>query len=138
MKKMLVGILAAAVILAFVSTSYAKDKEWATAGKVLAVIEGARILTGGSLDIFGNVAGINNGSGGGLFNRARSDRYYERGHARNNCFPQTYTRSQVWVPNYVWERKYLPEHEEYVEGYGNVIVEGCYIRYQVEQGGHWE
>jgi hypothetical protein len=45
--------------------------------------------------------------------------------------------SKVWVPRYTWEEIYVPEHEEYSQEYGKIIVGAHYIRYQVERGGKW-
>lgn len=116
------------------ATGYAGDKEWATAGKILAVVEGARVITGGNVDIVGNITGIR--GNGGLFSRGNSNNTYgyNHQHARN----YSYSNTRTWVPHYTWRKKYIPEHEEYNQQYGRVIVEGHYIQYQIEDGGHWE
>ena len=44
MKKLLMVILIATVITGVLNLSYAGDDEWATAGKVLAIVEGVRIF----------------------------------------------------------------------------------------------
>ncbi|MFC1632191.1 hypothetical protein ACFL1I_02665 [Candidatus Omnitrophota bacterium] len=36
------------------------------------------------------------------------------------------------------KRKWVPEHREYDPRLGQVIVEGHYIKYQVQKGGHWQ
>jgi hypothetical protein len=133
------SVVAVIVILTFglsAGTLFAgNDEEWDTAGKVLAVIEGARIITGGTIDPLGNIAGIGKnifGSGNGR----------TCGYGRNKGYRPVHMASSVpsqrWVPHYVWKRVYVPEREQYTEEYGTVIVEGHYIRYKVNEGGHWK
>ena len=133
MKNVMAGLVALAVVATFAAPSYAKDKEWANAGKVLAIIEGARILTGGNMDLIGNVTGINRSS----WNQ-RGHENHRRDYARSYSSHEACVPTRVWVPNYIWERKNVPEHEEYIVGYGTIIVEAHYIRYRVESGGRWE
>lgn len=127
MKRIIVGIVIAGAVLGPVTSSHASD--WDKAGKALAVIEGARILTGGNVDIIGNIIGIGRGS---VFSSRRG----------NRC--RAYTRTarhhsdRIWVPNYVWKKKRVPRHEEYHRKYGTIVVESHYIRCRVERGGHWK
>ena len=127
MKKFVVGIVTITIVIGFVASSYASD--WDKAGKALAIIEGARILTGGRMDILGGITGINQNS---WFSPRRKQ--YNYSHVKS------YKRHprRAWVPNYVWRKKYIRKHEEYDNRYGKVIVEGHYIRYMVEDGGYWE
>ena len=129
MKKTILVILVGGITLAAASPGYASD--WDKAGKALAIIEGARIITGGNIDLIGNLTGINRNSwfSSGRGNRGDDCRTYARAPRR----PE-----RVWVPHYVWKKKYIPGHEEYDEKYGNIIVEEHYIKYRVENGGHWE
>jgi len=117
MKRIIVGIVIAGTVLGSVTSGYASD--WDKAGKALAIIEGARILTGGNLDIIGNITGIGRD---GLFSPYRRSR----------------RPSRIWVPHYIWRKKLVPEHEEYHQEYGTIVVEEHYIRYRAESGGHWE
>jgi len=127
MRKVTAFLMIFAMVIGLSTASYASD--WDKAGKALAIIEGARILTGGRVDIIGNFTGINQNNRSRSRQRGYSDRY-----ARNySCPPQ-----QTWVPNLVWRKKYIPEHEEYRNNYGRIIVGSHYIRYQAEDGGHWE
>ncbi len=126
MKKIIVSITILGVLMSFSTSSYASD--WDKAGKALAIIEGARILTGGNLDIIGNIAGIGQNS---WFRPRRRNRQYKQ--VRNYpCSSQP-----VRVLHFVWKKKYIPEHEEYSKKYGTVIVEGHYIKYKIADGGHW-
>ncbi|MFC1621257.1 hypothetical protein ACFL2G_03025 [Candidatus Omnitrophota bacterium] len=126
MKKVIIVSLVAVGILACPSaSSHASD--WDKAGKALAAIEGVRIITGGNVDLIGNITGIGQ-------NNRRSDR--NRTYAKKCSSPRR--RARTWVPYYVWKKQYIHEQEAYSEEYGNVIVEGHYIRYRVEDGGHWE
>ena len=120
MKKAIISLVVIGALIGPSAQSYASD--WDKAGKALAVIEGVRIITGGNVDLIGNITGIGK-------NNSRSYAKNYSSHTR---------RARTWVPHYVWEKKYIPEHEEYSEGYGNIIVEGHYIRYQVKDSGHWE
>jgi hypothetical protein len=132
MKKVITTLVVIGLTVSLSAPSYASD--WDKAGKALAIIEGARILTGGNVDIIGNITGINRNRGNqgflGGYNQCRPQRSYSRTYA---SAPQ-----RVWVPHYVWRKKYIPEHEEYSPEYGTIIVEGHYIKYQAEDGGHWE
>ena len=135
MKKLLKVIVIGVSIVGALSLSYAGDDEWATAGKVLAIVEGARVITGGNVDVIGNVTGINKNRGwfsGGHSNsaRPRPGRQYAK--------HQTCTSNKTWIPHYTWRKEYIPEHEEYSEKYGKIVVEGHYIQYQIEDGGHWQ
>ncbi len=119
MRKLTTIILATAFVIGCAALSYASD--WGTAGKVLTVIEGLRVVTGGQVDVIGTITGIN-----GARNRAVSGgAYYGR-----------YER--VWVPHYVWVRQYIPRHIEYIRGRGRVMVGGYYAKVRLERGGHWE
>ena len=131
MKKLIVGLMVIGVLLAIAAPSYAKDKDWATAGKVLAIIEGARVLTGGNLDLIGTVTGTNRGTWNQGHRENRANRY-----AMGR--PCDRTPGRVWVTNYVWQKKYIPEHEEYSQEYGTIIVGEHYIMYKVENDGYWE
>jgi len=140
MKRLITVMLVAGVIAvpmtSTLTPAYASD--WDKAGKAFAILEGARVLTGGNIDIVGNLTGINRGNGGwgGLFGQQSQpvqpaqQVYYAR--------QVSYRPEPVWVPEYTWEEQYIPEHEAYSEQYGTVIVEGHYIRYRVESGGRWE
>jgi hypothetical protein len=135
MKKTMAIMLAIACLFGFTGSSYAGDEEWSTAGKALAIIEGARIITGGNLDLIGNVAGISGNRGwlqGGKYSPKRRDigNRYAKHHNRGP--------KKVWIPDFIWKRKYIPEHEDYSDEYGTIIVEAHYIQYKVEDGGHWE
>ena len=54
-------------------------------------------------------------------------------HARKFDCPQ-----RIWVPHYEWKREYIPRSEKTSSTFGKIIVEGHYIEYKVEKGGHWE
>jgi hypothetical protein len=104
----------------------------------LTIIEGVRIFTGGKVDIIGTITGINRPRQEAReYNYSRDSDHQQyanrgRGHGRYERY------ERVWVPYYVWKEKYVPRHTEYRPGYGEVVVEGHYERYQVEEGGHWE
>jgi len=119
----LVALMATMGVIGLSTKSYASD--WDKAGKILTGIEGVRVLTGGRFDLIGNMFGINRS------NRAEPARHKHQPQKRHYC------THRVWVPHYVWKRKYIPQHREYDDKHGEVIVEGHYIRYQVEQGGKW-
>ena len=123
---LMVVLIVVVMVTGFGITSYASD--WDKAGKVFAAIEGIRVLTGGNVDIIGSITGIKQNS---KYARQQKCHEYEdvRDHRCSKC---------VWVPYKVWEKEYIPEHKEYSKKYGTIIVEGHYIRYKVENGGHWE
>jgi len=125
MKGILLILLIPGLILGRSMPSYASD--WDKAGKALTIIEGVRILTGGKVDIVGALTGIN-----------EPDTYvYQTRHPRWHKQKYKVYSKRVWVPHLVWKKKYIPKHQEYDERYGKIIVEGHYIRYQVENGGRW-
>jgi hypothetical protein len=124
MRKMAI-LLAAAGFMAITSTvSYASD--WESAGKALTAIEGVRVLTGGRVDLIGNLAVIN-----------RGQEMYAYGRQGYDPGSRHYQRRRIWVPNYVLERRYVPARIEY-KGRHRVILPGHYVTYRVERGGHWE
>jgi len=136
MKKITTVVMMAALtilgVMGCATRSYASD--WDKAGKILTGIEGVRIITGGKFDLIGNMFGISN--------KTQYPRGYNSQHRVKNNNKHTYSKRQycshrTWIPNYVWKKKYVPKHTEYDPEYGEVIVEGHYIRYQVEQGGKW-
>jgi len=127
MRKTITFILVSAFLISSAYPVYASD--WDKAGKAFAIIEGVRVLTGGKVDLIGNMAGIGNNSyswGGSSY------RKHHRFRKKNYC------TTKVWVPKYRWKKKYVPKHEEYDHEYGKIIVDGHYIKYKVERGGHWE
>lgn len=139
MKRVIASIIIAGTVLAMATPSYASD--WDKAGKALAIVEGARILTGGNLDLIGNLTGINgrsswNSPSRGQYREPRPA--YAKAHHRSYAKAPRHYPERAWVPHYVWKKKYVPEHEEYYQDYGTVIVEGHYIKYRIEKGGHWE
>lgn len=118
MKKIGLIILAAAIFCSASGIALASD--WDVAGKILTGLEGLRVLSGGRVDPVGNMFGLDRNS------RQRSN-YAYRNHQK-----------RIWVPNYSWARRWVPEHSEYDPAYGEVVIEGHYIRYKVENGGYWE
>ena len=123
-----IAIVAAVfALLSFSGVSFASD--WDVAGKVLAGIEGARILTGGKIDVIGSVMDIGSGR------RDRDEVVYEK---RVYVVEQPISRKRVWVPEYAWEKTWVPAHTEYDPRLGKVFIEGHYETYKVESGGHWE
>jgi len=130
MKKVIMVLVASAIVVGssngFVRTSYASD--WDKAGIILTGIEGMRILTGGKVDIIGNIAGINN----------NNKKYHirDRHHRKHRRHPK-YCSNRVWRPNYVWKRKFIPEHTEYDQKHGEIVVEGHHIKFKIQRGGEW-
>jgi len=137
MQKVIISLIAIGLIVGTSIPSYASD--WDKAGKALAVVEGVRVITGGNVDIIGNLTGISRNSIWHNQNQGRYDqRNYDRGYRQNYARSYTCSPKKTWVPHYAWRKKYIPKHEEYDEEYGKIIVEGHYIKYQVKDGGHWE
>ena len=128
MKIKILGLTILVIILGLAIPAYSSD--WDKVGKAAAIVEGVRILTGGEVDVIGNLVGINKSK---RYKYVRRSKHYPSyGKIKSNC------SGQVWVPTYVWSKKYVPEHKEYRENYGEVIVEGHYIRYKVKRGGNWK
>ena len=142
MKRLVLMIFtAAALVMGIQSVSLASD--WDKAGKVLAATEILRVITGGRADVVGTVTGVNKPrhpepSRVQPWDHGRNNR---RGHERTvfvyNYPPQPDRCEQIWVPHYVWQEKYVPEHYER-RGGREIFVGSHYERFQVEQGGHWE
>ena len=117
MKKTALILIITTTVVTVVVPAYASD--WDKFGKIMAGIEGVRILSGGRVDILGTITGIND---------------------NNDCGGRISTVScrRVWVPrNVVWKKVYVPQHKEHHPKYGKVIVEGHYIKYKVVRGGYW-
>lgn len=118
--------LALMALLSFSATSFASD--WDIVGKVLTGIEGARILTGGKFDVIGNVMDI------AKIRQDRDETVYEK---RVYVVEQSAPRKRVWVPDYSYREVWVPGHWEHDPRLGQIFIEGHYVRYQVENGGHW-
>lgn len=147
--KKVAGVVLLAVVLGLGMRGMGYASDWDKAGKALTVIEGLRVISGGQVDIIGTVTGINRHKDGPAY---RETVVIERDHGRGHhpryaryqpkrrwvekherrCEPE-----QVWVPHYEWKQRYVPQHVEYRNG-EKYIVEGHYVSYRVEEGGHWE
>jgi hypothetical protein len=150
MKKIfIVTLVALAMLMGIKARSFASD--WDKAGKVLTVIEGVRVVTGGRVDIIGTMTGINKSreyarrdEGPREYGRAGKYEYpryygYQRRYQRSHEYPRSFGYAKrVWVPCLVWKEEFVPKHIENRPGYGPIEVEGHFVRYQVEEGGHWE
>lgn len=136
MKNILIMFAASVFILGLSAVSYASD--WDVAGKVLTGIEGLRIISGGNIDVIGHIAGINRN--GNTQGQEYSHNYYRQQGQEyaHNHYRKTEHYSKVWVPHYVWVRRWVPGHFEYVGRQGKEFVPGHFVRYKVERGGHWE
>jgi hypothetical protein len=144
MKKTIIIFFAVILCLLGVKT-YSFASDWDTAGKALAIIEGLRVITGGQVDVVGSITGIN---------RPRevvTERVYVREAPRRSSYPVYSSRfpvyrhrhqvrysQRVWVPHMVWREQYVPSRTEYKPGYGYIVIDGYYERFQVQEGGHWE
>ena len=124
MRKVVAVLLSLSLLAGFSYNSFASD--WDVAGKVLTGLEGLRILSGGKFDPIGNIGGINTKE------QAAYRKHYKHSHTcHKHC-------QKVWVPNYKWKKKWIPAHKEYHKKYGEVLVEGHYIKYKVKHGGYWD
>ena len=108
-------------------TAPASASDWDVAGKVLTGVEGVRIVSGGRIDPIGKMIEFIQGPR----EKQQEERYVYR-------YRDTKPSRREWVSHYVWKKKYIPQHSEYSEKYGQIIVEAHYIRYKVDEGGHWE
>jgi len=125
MKRLGIFFLIGALTIGITAPAFASD--WDVAGKVLTGIEGARIVSGGRIDPIGKMIEFIQGPR----RNQQEERYVYR-------YKETKPSQREWVSHYVWKKKYIPEHTEYSEKYGQIVVEAHYIRYKVEEGGHWE
>ena len=124
MQKIMVLLLIIVLSTGFSPASFASD--WDVAGKVLTGIEGLRILTRGGVDIIGNITGI------------KEKRYTTgQGHHKHD-YRRHEDCHRVWVPRFVWKKKWIPTHKEYDKRFGEIVVKGHYIKYKVERGGYWD
>lgn len=106
----------------------AQASDWGTVGKVLTGITGMRLLSGGKVDIIGNIAGVDDNSHHSYTYTTVYDRHPHR-HV-SSC-------NKTWTPGYTWKKKWVPEHTEYDHRHGHVTVEGHYVTYKKEHGGSW-
>lgn len=142
-KTIIVTFVLVGLIMGLKSVSFASD--WDKAGKALTIIEGVRVITGGKVDLIGNITGINKPREEAKECRrviTHEPRHYapyrhERGYRQKEQHYVSYCKT-VWVPHMVWKEKYIPRHTEYRPGYGEVVVEAHIEKYLVEEGGHWE
>ena len=126
MKKTILILVISATMVGLVTPAYASD--WDKFGKAMAAIEGIRIISGGRVDIIGTITGVRKDNDCS----SSTVTYISKPHRKHHC-------DRVWVPRkIVWKKKYIPEHKEYSEEYGPIIVEAHYIRYKVEAGGYWK
>lgn len=134
MRKIGVIVLSAVILCGLSVPAYAS--RWDVAGKILAGLEGVRILSRGNIDILGTVGGLHRDEqrvvyrdSGSYEARYRNERRYEH---RERC-------ERVWVPEYAWERRWVPGHYERAGNHGRKIyVRGHYESRKVERGGRWE
>jgi len=128
MKKIIIVTLIAGLVFGSLTIPvYASD--WDKAGKVFAIIEGVRVLTGGNVDVIGTITGIN---------RPKTYVYYAKDQGHHYGQRKKHHHKDCWVPHYIWKKEYIPEHREYDERYGEIIVEGHYIEYKVQDSEHWD
>ena len=126
MERLRILVLTGMLVIGITVSAFASD--WDVAGKVLTGVEGARIVSGGRIDPIGKMIDFIQGP---RRTTQQEERYVYR-------YRDTQPSQREWVSHYVWKKKYIPEHSEYSEKYGEIIVEAHYIRYKVEEGGHWE
>lgn len=141
MKKLLTLLLSVTLIGSTPAISYASD--WDKAGKALTIIEGLRLVSGGKIDVVG---GFGEAVTGHKYTNRDSVSYYEpkpRHHRRHRPYQKVVkhyhcSHERIWVPEFRWIKKHIPEHEEIHPEYGTIVVEEHYIRIKEEHGGHWE
>ncbi|HQO37569.1 MAG TPA: hypothetical protein PLP56_00730 [Candidatus Omnitrophota bacterium] len=141
MNKFFIALLVAGALAAgSVTPAFASD--WDKAGKVLAVTEGLRIVTGGAFDLLGSITGVKERT---HVRETRRDTRRDTRYGGPACVVVRHERrpapcrvERVWVPNLVWKEKFVPEHSEYRPGEGTIWIGSHYEKYQVEAGGHWE
>jgi len=121
-----IGKLVVLVLVLFGFCGLAFSSDWDVAGKVLTGIEGLRIISGGNIDLIGNLTGINSNT---TKSSSRVKYYYV--YNQDDCCQRT------WVSNYVWKKKWISGHHEYDKKLGKIFVEGHYIKYRIKKGGHW-
>ena len=126
MERLRILALTGMLVIGITASAFASD--WDVAGKVLTGVEGVRIVTGGRVDPIGRMIEFIQGE---PRRTQQEERYVYR-------YRDTEPSRREWISHYVWRKKYIPEHTEYSEKYGQIIVEAHYIRYRVEEGGHWE
>jgi len=114
------------VMVTFGFCGLAFSSDWDVAGKVLTGIEGLRIISGGNIDLIGNIAGINSSN---KKSSSRANYYYA--YSNDDCC------DRIWVPSYVWKKKWIPGHYEYDKKLGKIFIEGHYIKYRIKRGGYW-
>lgn len=140
MKKPTVLALIAVLCIGLAPETFASD--WDTAGKVLTGIEGLRIISGGNIDLIGSITGINGNRSRSGFRHSGGDfRYSESDfrHGNNGRYHKHHsTCPRKWVKNQVWKKKWVPTHTEYNKKYGEIVVEGHYIKYKVTRNGYWQ
>lgn len=138
MKRILIVLLLAVFTFAATVPAYASD--WDKAGIALTGIEGLRIITGGKVDLIGSMFGMKNKEKSW---RKESKHFLKKNKRKHKHKHKRIAKSydcthSVWVPHYEWAREYIPEQRRHNSKYGKIIVEGHYIQYKVERGGHWE
>lgn len=124
------------------SAAVGHASQWDKAGKALTIIEGLRLVTGGRVDVIGNIGEVATGrtyTNQRTEHRPEVDYYQRRPHKPYQKIVKHYycEQQRVWVPEYRWIKKHVPEHEEIHPQYGSIIVEEHYFRVQQEHGGHW-
>lgn len=139
MKKLLIAGLATVLLLAAAKPSHANG--WEEAGKALTILTGLRIISGDRIDPVGVFT--KRDSGHSHHSKHRSYRKgYDRGYHKGYRDHHEYERVCVikqWVPHYVYKTKYIPRQKKYDPNYGTMItIEGHYVEYKEEHGGHWE
>ncbi|MBZ0167209.1 MAG: hypothetical protein K8I00_10425 [Candidatus Omnitrophica bacterium] len=140
MKQVFVFLLTMIFLGSTTAMSYASD--WDKAGKALTIIEGLRLVTGGRVDVVGNIGEVATGrtyTNRDTYNRSQFDYYHPRPYRPRQQIVKHYycEQERVWVPEFRWIKKHVPEHEEIHPQYGSIIIEEHYIRVKQEHGGRW-
>jgi len=121
--------LSLAVLAAVMGMQKVYASDWDEFGKAMAVVEGLRVLSGGTVDVIGAVTGIDRVSFG-VAVRMGGDQYRHHDRPRGH-------QERIWVPEYVQVREYVSGHYEFRHGL-RVYVDGYYVTRTIAQGGHWE
>jgi len=128
MKKIAI-VAAMLALLGFAGMSHASD--WDLVGKVLTGVEGARILTGGRVDIIGSVMDISGiGCGrqdGGIMRRGKTI-----------VVEKPVPCNRIWVPEYRYKDVWVPGHYVRDPRHGRIYIKGHCVQRRTECGGHWE
>ena len=110
-----IALITLTIAVIATSSVTADANDWGTVGKVLTGVTGLRLITGGNVDIIGNLTGIN------------SDRAHTYGRRNTRYYTHSRRCHYMSQPIVVYEKEWVPGYTIHDRYRGTTFIEGYYI-----------